>query len=385
MSNSGRPRRYACAPCRWNYVFRCGVLTTLLLAFTAAAHAAEWGLKAGTASLKSAGPLVFGPDGILFAGDPGAATIYALATGDVAEKTPQADLNIAGVNAQLAELLKTPVAEIAIQDLAVNPETGHAYLSVSSGRGASATAAIVRVANGDRLSLLSLSNIPYSKIVLPDAPEDKVVNRNGRSQNLRQDAITDLAYMEGKVYVSGLASSSAPSSVHVIPFPFADAAVGTSVEIYHAAHGRSEDAAPIRTFVPLMINGQPNLLAGFVCTPLVRLPVNALKAGEKTRGTTVAELGNRNRPLDMIVYEQAGRKYLLLSNSARGVMKVSLENVAREEGLTTPVPNGGTAGQSFEPVPELAGVVELDRLNDQFAIVIQAKGDQLDLQTVRLP
>ena len=38
------------------------------------------------------------------------------------------------------------------------------------------------------------------------------------------------------------------------------------------------------------INGEPSLLAGFVCTPLVRFPVNSLKSSEKTRGTTVAEL-----------------------------------------------------------------------------------------------
>ena len=36
------------------------------------------------------------------------------------------------------------------------------------------------------------------------------------------------------------------------------------------------------------------------------------EAGQKIRGKTVAELGNRNSPLDMIVYEKDGKQFLLL-------------------------------------------------------------------------
>ena len=39
-------------------------------------------LKSGEFELKSAGPLAFGPEGILFVGDPQAAAIYAIDTGD---------------------------------------------------------------------------------------------------------------------------------------------------------------------------------------------------------------------------------------------------------------------------------------------------------------
>ncbi len=39
-------------------------------------------------------------------------------------------------------------------------------------------------------------------------------------------------------------------------------------------------------------------------------------------GTTIAELGNRNRPTDMIVYSKDGKDYLLIANTSRGVMKV---------------------------------------------------------------
>jgi hypothetical protein len=36
-------------------------------------------------------------------------------------------------------------------------------------------------------------------------------------------------------------------------------------------------------------------------------------------GTTIAELGNRNRPTDMIVYRKGGKDYLLIANTSRGV------------------------------------------------------------------
>ena len=62
-------------------------------------------------------------------------------------------------------------------------------------------------------------------------------------------------------------------------------------------------------------------------------PVTSLKAGEKVHGKTVAELGNRNVPLDMIVYEKDGKQYLLLSNSARGVMKISTDKIEKQPAL----------------------------------------------------
>ena len=100
------------------------------------------------------------------------------------------------------------------------------------------------------------------------------------------------------------------------------------VQIYHAAHGREEDTAAMRTFVPLVIDGEPTIVGAYVCTPLVKIPVKELSSeGESVGATTVAELGNRNRPLDMVSYEQDGKGYLLLSNSARGVMKIPTDGL----------------------------------------------------------
>ena len=347
-------------------------------------HAADWGLKPGTPEIKTAGSLAFGPDGILFVGDSKSATIFAIATGDTKGDRSHVKMQVAGLNQQIAALLGTTSDNIAVNDLATNPLTGAVFLSVTRGKGAEATPAIVRVSEASTVTEVPLKNVPFQKVVLPDAPEDKDVTTNGRTRNPRNDSITDLAYAEGKVFASGLAAGASPSSVHQIPFPFAEGLTGTSVEIFHGAHGKVESTAAIRTFVPMNINGEPSLLAGFVCTPLVRFPISDLKPAEKSRGTTVAELGNRNMPLDMISYRKDGKDFLLLSNSARGVMKISTENIARTDGITTPVKD--TAGQSYETIKDLTGVVQLDRLNDDSVVVlIQSADGTQDLRTVPLP
>jgi hypothetical protein len=188
------------------------------------------------------------------------------------------------------------------------------------------------------------------------------------------------------VIVSGLSNRDAASGVRALAFPFSDQAAGSSLEIYHGAHGRSEDYAAIRTFVPFVIDGQANLLAGFTCTPLVRCPLNEVSAGEKIRGTTVAELGNRNRPLDMIVYQQGDKHYLLLSNSARGVMKISTDEIETNQGISEPVSGGGTAGQPYQTIEAWEGLVQMDRLNQTHAVVLMQTADgALDLHTVPLP
>ena len=77
-------------------------------------------------------------------------------------------------------------------------------------------------------------------------------------------------------------------------------------------------------------------MAAYTCTPLVKVPVADLKPGAHVKGTTIAELGNRNRPLDMIVYQKDGKDYLLLANSSRGVMKIPTEGADTAEGITKP-------------------------------------------------
>lgn len=354
----------------------------VLCALAATSHAAnKWGLKEGSPELKSAGHLAFGPEGILFIGDAKGAQIVAIDSGDV-KREGDSLYSIANLNEVLSKAVGG--SAVTVNDLAVNPATGSLFLSLSKADGAPG---LVKIDRSGKATEVSLTKTQYQKIALPNPPEDKEVASKGRTRNARNESITDLAYADGKVLVTGVTADKTPSNVREITFPFVEADQGTAVEIYHGAHGKLEDYAAIRAFVPLTIDGQPSVLAGFTCTPLVRFSVSDLGAnkGKKVRGTTVAELGNRNQPLDIVLYEKGGEKFLLISNTARGVMKVSTKDIGRKEGIEQPVTGGGTAGQSYETIKQLEGTVQLDKLSDTEAVVIIKKGDNLELTTTLLP
>ena len=52
----------------------------------------------------------------------------------------------------------------------------------------------------------------------------------------------------------------------------------------HGNHGQFETRSPVYTFVPYKVKGETNLIAGYLCTPLVKFPVNSLKPGAKVHG-----------------------------------------------------------------------------------------------------
>ncbi|MCP4507260.1 MAG: hypothetical protein GY826_12835 [Fuerstiella sp.] len=88
----------------------------------------------------------------------------------------------------------------------------------------------------------------------------------------------------------------------------------------------------------------------------------------------------------MISYKNDGGRFLLLSNSARGVMKISTAGLSSNKGLTERVSGGGAAGQDYVTIDSLQGVVQMDKLNATHAVVLVEKdGGQLDLKTVALP
>jgi hypothetical protein len=343
----------------------------------------QYGLTEGNPNLKSAGPMTFGPDGILFIADTKAAEIVAISTGDKQGDASNVSFNIEGLNVKLAELLGADSGAVQVTEVTTNPQSGNVYLAVTTGN---ASPALVRVNSGGELEKVSLEKVPFAKSQLPSPPPDAEVGEGRRRANRRGDAVTDLAFFEGRLIVSGQSAQGPGSAVTSINFPFSEFSPPAALEIYHGAHGAVESGSAPRAFVPFTIDGEPHLLAGYVCTPLVKFPLKDLKPGEKARGTTVAELGNRNRPLDMISYQKDGEDFLLMANSARGVMKISTEDIARDEGIEERVGGGGTAGQKYDTIDALQGTVQLDKVNDTHAVVlIQPEGGPMTLKTVELP
>jgi len=337
--------------------------------------------KTGKPDLKSAGALAFGPEGVLFVGDSQGAALFAIGVDPASGAKPVSELKLEGLDAKLAALLGTKPEDILINDLAVQPRSGIAYLGISRGKGPNAEPVIATVGPSGKLAILPLDAVAYAKVALTNAPGVDAKDQRGNS--LRQDAITDLHYLDGRVFIAGLSNEAFDSTLRAIPFPFTGSDLGTSVEIYHGAHGKFETRAPVRTFVPFIIGGEPHLMAAYQCTPLVTFPIAQLKPGSKLRGTTVAELGNMNRPLDIILYQKDGRTFLLLANSKRGVMKISTDNVEKQEGITQHI--NGTAGLAYETVEGLKGVEHLDRLGDAHALLLVKNGASLSLESVPLP
>ena len=344
------------------------------------------GLKEGKPDLKSIDKLAFGPDGILFIGDTASAAIFAIDTGDKTEAAEKGRVEVKDVSGTIAKNVGTTPQQLTINDLAVNPRSGNVYLAVSRGRGPDASSLLARVKADGKIEEVSLENVPFSKVEIPNAPAAGGA-QGGRGQSPRSQSITDLAFADGRVFVAGLSNEEFSSRLIAIPYPFSSEGIdGAAIEIYHGAHGRFETKSPIRTFVTYRIGNEPYMLAAYTCTPLVKVPVSDLKAGAHVKGTTIAELGNRNQPLDMIVYQKDGKDYLLMTNSARGVMKIPTEGAGDAPGITNPVTGGGKKGLGYETIESLKGVQQMDGLDKTHAVVLSKSSDgALNLETIELP
>src|SRR5262245_29127049 len=365
-----------------------GVALASLAVSSISATAANWtdGMKEGPVALKSAGPSAFGPNGILFIADTKAAAIVAIDTTDTKAAADGKLLKVDGINQKIAALLGTAADQIQINDMVVNPTSRNAYLAVARGRGPDASAVILRVKVDGQLELFALDKVKSSRGELPDAPVEALSGQNVRQSNPRQESITDIAFLEDRLLIAGLSNEEFSSTLRAIPFPFKTVAKGTSVEIYHGAHGKFETRAPVRTFVPFKVGNEPSLLAAYTCTPLVQFPLKELQPGAKIKGKTVAELGNRNRPIDMIVYQKDGKDYLLLANNNRGIMKISTDNIENADGIVTPVPDGQKKGLPYETIEKWSGVAQLDRFDQSHALVLRrAEAGALNLESLELP
>ncbi|HWC76091.1 MAG TPA: hypothetical protein VG778_01450 [Blastocatellia bacterium] len=344
-------------------------------------------MKEGKLAVQSLGSLAFGPDGVLFAADTKAAAIVAISTGDTKAGANGKLIKGDAINDKIAAMLGTTADQILIEDMAVNPISRNVYMSVSRGRGPDAVPVLVRVKGDGQIEVVSLEKVKHSVVELPDAPPVAAAAAQGaRQAPSRQESITDLAFVNGKVVVAGLSNEEFGSSLRAIPFPFQAASKPTGVEIYHGAHGRFETRAPVRTFVPFKIGSQDHILAAYTCTPLVQFSLNEVKPGAKIKGKTIGEFGNRNRPLDIIVYEKDGKTFLLIANSSRGIMKITTDKIDSTESIVDPVPGGGTKGLPLETIASWTGITQLDRLDKQHAVVVRkGEGTALNLESLPLP
>jgi hypothetical protein len=346
---------------------------TAVLAFSAGIP----GSTVGKVQIRSAGALAFGNDGVLFIGDSVGGSVVAVDTRDIKTSTASS-IDIKGINEKAAAVLGAAPDQILINDVKVNPISKNVYLSVSRGKGPDAVPVILRIDANMKISEFSLDNVQFTSARLADVPASKPGGRG----DPRNDAITEIAFVNGSVLVAGLSNQEFASDLRSIPFPFKGEASGAGVKMYHGSHGRYETQSPVRTFVPYTIGNQEYILAAYTCTPLVKIAVSDLKPGAKVEGVTIAELGAGNRPLDLIAYRKGNHDYLLLANSARGVMKLDAANLEQYQPI---VAHSEVAGVPYTTLSGLKGVKHLTKLDDDTALLLVDNGGSMDLRAMPLP
>jgi hypothetical protein len=357
----------------------------------------EYGLSLGTPAIQSAGPITFGPAGILFLADSDSAAIFAL--GLVARPARPQPIDVEGLDGRLASFLGCARDDVHIRDMAVHPESQEVYLSVMRGSGADAIPVLLKVAAGGTIEDVPLRDIPFARASIDDAPAEDDPRQEVRvgmmadpndgeimeprpgfrlrivRDPLRKVTVTDLAYVDGELLVAGASNEEFASTLRRIPFPFQQQAAASSLEIYHVSHGRYETASPIRTFVPF--GGNTAVLASYTCTPVVHFSLQDLGRGKQVKGRTVAELGAGNTPLDMVAYRNNGAEYLLVSNSRHPLMKLACKNIPGQEALTEPREPVGVPRETL-PHP---GVSHMANLGDGHVVMLQREDSGLNLRS----
>ena len=358
-----------------NYLFPVIILATLvMIAATKPFVSLPNGMIKGTPDIKSISALTFGNHGILFIGDSKGASVIAVDTKDGKNNDKAVAADISNIDEKIAASLGTQKANITITDMAVNPLSKKIYISVQYTDG---TPVLLTVDNGN-ISNFSLKDINYSSIALNDVYAEDAKDARGRS--MRVSTISDMGFYNGKVLVSGLSNKEFSSTLRSIPFPFTNVQDESSLEIYHASHGRYETTSPIRTFTTARINNKDYILASYTCTPLVLFPMDELKPGMHVKGRTVAEMGAGNTPIDMTILQKGGETFLVMANTSRAMSKVDYKSIAAFEGTLTERVSG-TAGTAFVQLA-YTGIQQMDKLDNSHLVMIQKQANgTIDLLT----
>ncbi len=358
--------------------FRWSVLAIVSALGLMAASAYGAGPTVGPVKAKSYSKLAFGPDGILFVGDSIGAKVYAL---DLGDRTPVGEvkaLQIGDLEGKLAGMLGIDVRDVLIDDMAVNPISKNIYLTASRGRRSfsiewqlpndvASAGALLRVTPSGEIQEVRLENVKYSSVDVSN-PVNEAAEYPWKKSKHRVDVISDMVFVDGKLFVAGLSNEEFSSTMRVYPFPFGDSASATSLEIYHGSHGKYETDSPVRAFVPVKIHGKQHLLASYLCTPLVLFPIDALKDKKHVKGTTIGELGSGNYPLDMVALRWKGKDVIMVVNSTRGVLLVAVEDLQKPlPSITTHIED--TAGIPFQRMRN-RGILQAENFGEKQLLLL---------------
>jgi len=291
----------------------------------------------------------------------------------------------------------TTADQVLIHDMAVNPISRNAYVAVSRGRNnwdsvwklpnhvANANV-LLRIKPDGSIDEFSIKNVSYARAALPNPVDLNQAHQWMEDVKQRTDAITEVVYHDGHVYVAGLSNEEFSSAMWQMEFPFNGETAWTTLEIFHGAHGKFETKSPVRAFRPYQIDGRSYILAAYLCTPLVTFPLDGLENGQHVKGKTLAELGSGNYPLDIVIAKYDGKEFVVMANSQLPLLTIDAAVIAdynRRDGITVEsltytegAPYTARAG---------AGILQLDSFNDKFLLAFQRMpSGRLDMVTLSI-
>lgn len=281
--------------------------------------------------IKFAGALEFSDVGTLFVGDNHNGAIYAFEMPAEAASGQIAPSSIANIDAKIAELLGVGSAALEINDMASHPITNDLYISVTRIGNLASQPAIIQVTQDQQVSLVDLESFKFQKQELMEFPEGETTFRprgvGPGSRILPRDlakgeiplrtlAIMDMEYYDGELFVAGVAHDNFLSSLRRMSYPFDGTQGIANVEMYHVTHDQYESRAPIRAMSVQEIDGKPQLVAAYTCSPIVLVPLEDIEDGAKISASTIMDYGN-GQPLDMIPFQMQGQSMLFVTNDSR--------------------------------------------------------------------
>ena len=324
------------------------------------------------AEIASVSRIVFGPSDTLFVADWVQSKVHALQLPKAATDAGK-PFNLVDLDTALDRALGT--SEVKIEDIAARPDTDEVYVAATAG--AKGFAAILRVKADGSVHRLDLATMPSSAASLEDAPEASLKFWNGNSGC--SYTVTDMKWRDGKLYLAGLSNQSFASSLRIIPYPFGKRGAIASVEMYHTTHDQIETRAPIRAMAFETLDGKPYLVAAYLCTPLVTIPLDELTDGAHVKAKTIAELGDSGIPANVVPYAAmdfaTGKTtdYVLVANLLRESSSIPLASIAeanRGPGYSKPVPYGEIAGVQHMGAT-LDNVLRIDNQDGQFFVALR--------------
>jgi hypothetical protein len=340
-------------------------------------------VPASAGDVSSVSRLAFGPENVLFVADWKSAQVHAVQLPPSTTKNDR-PFNLLDISRPIRAAIRAE--SFRLEDLAVRPGTGEAYLALSYGT--DRKPAILEVTADGDVKRLDLAAMKSSEAKLVDPPKGTLSFWNRSPE--RSFTVTAMKWRDGELYVSGLSNQNFASTLRRIRYPFGGGEATTSIEIYHTSHDQVETRAPIRTMTFVDFNGKPYLLAAYMCTPLVTIPLDDLKDGAHVTGKTIAELGYGNTPVDLVNFALTDKgkttNYVLLTNVNRNGETVALDAIAAanaKPGMDKMVQWGQIEGVPVEQSP-LSGVVHIDNYNDAFFLALRRDAVSGETQLVTI-